>query len=111
MKLLTYVLNDVDLLQPVLDELSATGIKGCTIFDSGGMGRERSKRPDMFNIVLGFAANKPDPKTTKTLMLVLKEERIPDVIAAIEAVVGRLDLPGSGILFTQELEIVKGLKL
>lgn len=113
MKLLVFVLNDADLLSPLLKEFNATGVRGCTIFDSNGMGRELLRKQDDFGIMFGSlrALLKPDLKNTKTLWLVLDESRIDGVVASIEKVVGSLDNPGSGILFTLPLDFVKGLKL
>jgi len=112
MKVLIFILNDPDLLEPLLDELSVAGVKGCTIFDSNGMGRQLAKkRPDAFSLIFGSRTNTPTHTTSKTLMMILDEARIAAVTQAIEAVVGSLDQPGSGVLFTFNLDMVKGLKL
>lgn len=113
MKVLMFVLNDADLLQPLLSEFNQIGVRGCTIFDTGGMGRELVKKPDVFNIMFGSLRNmlNPDLKPTKTLMLILDDSKVAGVVEAIERVVGNLDLPGSGILYTFTPDFVKGLKL
>lgn len=117
MELLMFVLNDIDLLSPLLKEFNSIGIKGCTILDSNGMGRELMKNQndqnDEFNIMFGTLRKllKPDLKNTKTLMLVLDKSKIESVVSSIEKIVGNLDEPGTGILVTFPLSFVKGIKL
>jgi len=112
MKVLMFILNDPDLLEPLLDELSAAGVRGCTIFDSNGMGRQLAKkRPDAFSLIFGSLVKTSTHTTSKTLMMILDEPRIAAVTQAIETVVGSLDKPGSGVLFSFGLDMVKGLKL
>jgi len=112
MKALIFILNDADLLQPLLDELKEAGVRGCTIFDTSGMGRELAyKTPDAFSMIFGAGRKTPQQTSSKTLMMVVQEDRVPGIIAAIENVVGSLDEPGTGIAFTYSLDMVKGLKL
>jgi len=112
MKALIFILNDADLLDPLLDELREVGVKGCTIFDTSGLGRQLAfKTPDAFSMIFGVKKKTVTHTSSKTLMMVLEEEKIPPIIETIEKVVGSLDEPGSGILFTYSLDMVKGLKL
>lgn len=112
MKALMFVLNNADLLPAVLEQFNSNGIRGCTIFDSNGMGRELAKRDD-FQIMFGSLRYllRPELEKTKTLFLILQEEKIPCVVSAIERVVGDLSQPGTGIVFTFPLDFVKGIKL
>ncbi|MCL2555946.1 MAG: P-II family nitrogen regulator [Firmicutes bacterium] len=112
MKALIFILNDADLLQPLLDELKNAGVRGCTIFDTSGMGRELAyKTPDAFSMIFGAGKKSMQQSSSKTLMMVVSEEKIPSILDAIERIVGSLDEPGSGIAFTYSLDMVKGLKL
>lgn len=109
---LFYILNDADLLNDLLEELSEAGVKGGTIFDTNGMGRALAQRPDFGAITLKLSALlKPDLKSTKTLMFVLDEAKVQSTIEVIEKVVGSLDEPGTGIAFSFPIDFIKGLKL
>lgn len=115
-KALFYVLNNADKLHDLLDELRDAGIRGGTIFDSNGMGRELARHGDSinsFNAMTGSLRSliKPELKDTKTIMFVLDEEKIEEVIAVIEKVVGSLDEPGTGVAFAFPIDFIKGLKL
>jgi len=113
MKALYFILNDADLLDPLLDELrEKAGIKGCTIFDTSGMGRQLAfKVPDAFSMIFSVKKKTVTHTSSKTLLMVLDDSKISPVIDVIESVVGSLDEPGSGILFTYSLDMVKGIKL
>lgn len=112
MKVLFYVLNDPDKLNQLLDTLEEAGIKGCTIFNSNGMGRELAKRDGLKSIVGSFKLLlNPELENTKTLMFVLDDKKVQEVIKAIESTVGNLDEPNTGIAFAFPIDFVKGLKL
>lgn len=111
MKVVFFVLNDANKLNQLLNELNNLNIHGGTIFDTSGMGRELSKSEDfpLFG-TLRYLLN-PGLKTTKTLLFVIEEKKIPTLIEGIENVVGNLEGPGTGILFSFPLDYVKGIKL
>lgn len=112
MKVLFYILNDADKLSQLLDSLEASDIHGCTIFNSNGMGRELAKRDTLKSIVGSFKLLL-DPKleNTKTLMLVLEDKKVQEVIQVIESVVGNLDEANTGLAFSIPVDYIKGLKL
>lgn len=111
MKAVFFVLNNADLLSPLLKELNKREIKGGTIFDSNGMGRELAKQDDFQIFGTLRALLNPSLSPTKTLLFILNEEKIPVLVEAIESVVGSLDKPNSGILFAMPVDFIKGLKL
>lgn len=111
MKALFYVLNEADKLHDLIDKFEENGIKGCTIFDSSGMGREYAKH-DKFKMMGSLRALlNPDFKNSKTLMLILEDSKVNMIIEIIESVVGNLDEPGTGVVFTFPIDFAKGLKL
>ena len=109
-KLLVFVLSDVEKLQPLLKKFKDHDIPGATIFDSTGMGRELADH-DEFSL-FGSMRNliNHNNQHTKTLLLVVEETQIEAITKDIEDVVGSLDQPDSGILFSLPIEWVKGLK-
>lgn len=111
MKAVFYVLNQVDLLGKLLNEISDSNINGGTILESSGMGRELAKDQDFPMFGMLRAILNPELKSTKTLVFVLEEDKVEILEKAIERVVGSLEKPNSGILFSLPIDYVKGLKV
>jgi nitrogen regulatory protein PII len=110
MKLLVFVLSDVEKLQPLLNQLKEKGISGATILDSSGMGRELSEH-DEFSIFGSMRALiNQNNRTTKTLLFVVEDEATKKIEKVIEDVIGDLTKPDQGILFTVPIDYVKGFK-
>ena len=110
MKLVIYVLIKVDLLQTLLARLAENKISGATIIDSSGMGRELADA-DEFSIfgslrTLFYNNN----RLTKTLLFVAKDDQVKVITEIIESVVGKLEGHDSGIIFSVNVEDVKGYK-
>lgn len=110
MKLLIFVLIKVDLLQTLLAKLAAKGISGATILDSTGMGRELSESDEftIFGSLRAIMSN--NNRTTKTLLFATEDDKVSVITNVIEEVVGKLDKPNSGIIFTVPIDYVKGIK-
>lgn len=51
----------------------------------------------------------PDRKESKTIYMVLEDEKISEVIEIIESVIGSLNKPDAGIVFTIPVDYVKGI--
>lgn len=110
MKLVVYVLSKPDLLQPLLTTLANAGIKGATILDSTGMGRELMDNDEVsiFGSLRQILSN--NSAQTKTLLFVTPDDGMPKIVSIVERVVGRLEGPDSGIIFSVPIDAVKGLK-
>ncbi len=110
MRAVFYVLNDSTLLNKLIKELNSLGIRGGTIFNTNGMGRELAKDGDYK--ITGFLRSllTPELETTNTLLFVVDEEKISTLIKGIENVVGDLNEPNTGIVFSIPIDFVKGLK-
>lgn len=110
MKLLIFVLNKAEKFDLLLKEFAANDITGATIISSTGMARELMKKDDLG--IIGSFRHLLDNnrRENKTMFMVIKEEKIPTVVEVIEKVVGNLDQPDTGILFTTSLDFVKGFK-
>lgn len=110
MKLLVYVMSKIDLLQPLLSELANQSVKGATILESTGMGRELVER-DEFSIFGSLrAVLNVNGKSTKTLLFVTEDQDVQKIVTIIERVVGKLEGPDSGIVFTVPIDFSKGYK-
>ena len=104
------VLNNVDLLEPILKGFINAGIKGATIIDSTGMARvlnesDTSDIPIFGTIKMFLNENRP---YNKTLFVVLNKEQVDIAMDIIKSIAGEQLKPNVGILFTIPLDYVEG---
>ena len=101
MQLIVMVLNKVELLDSLLEKLMEQGICGATILNSTGMMRELAKNNEDFPIfgTLRMLID-PERKESKTIFMVLKEEKAEEAKKIIRDVVGDLSKPDSAVVFT-----------
>ncbi len=107
MKLLFIILNKEEYLDEVLEAFLELGLKGATIIDSVGMGRILAYEIPIFAGLRSLLpGNRPFNKTILTLV---EEEKIDDIVAAVEQIIGSFEKPGTGIAFSVPVDFVKGL--
>lgn len=111
MQMLVLVLNNESYLEDLLSELEKKGIRGATIIDSTGMGRVLHSN-DNIPIFGGikFLMNDKRP-FNKTIFTVIKDNQVEIATKAIKDVVGDLNEPGAGILFTLPVSYCEGINL
>jgi nitrogen regulatory protein P-II 1 len=108
MKLLVFILNDEECLEEVLEAYVEAGVTGATIIDSEGMGRFLAYEVPLFAGFKEFMkGNKPYNKTI--LSVIRNESTIERAKALVEEVVGKLENPGTGIMFTLPVDWAAGL--
>ncbi len=108
MKLLVFVLNDEEYLEEVLQAYVEAGVTGATIVDSEGLGRFLTYEVPLFAGFKEFMkGNKPYNKTI--LSVVRNEATIERVKALVDEIVGELENPGTGIMFTLPVDWAAGL--
>ncbi|MCD6501831.1 hypothetical protein J7L01_04465 [bacterium] len=111
MYLLIFVLEQNSLLPEILERLYKAGVKGTTVLNSVGMGRlllQYGRTSPVGNLVKEKL--RKGNYTNKTLFAVVRSEDILDkAIDVINEVVGDLEKPDTGILFTIKLDRVIGL--
>ena len=108
MKLLVLFLNKAEKLEEVLEGLVEVGITGATVLDSVGMGHILCEEVPIFaGLRFMFAGAKPH---NKTVFSVIKDEKEDEVIGLLQKILGDLNRPGTGIVFTISLDRVEGLK-
>ncbi len=108
MKLLVFVLNNEEYLEKVLSAYAEAGVAGSTILDSEGMGRFLAYDVPLYAGFREFMkGNRPYNKTI--ISVIRNEEIIEDVKKLIDEVVGGLDKPGTGIMFTVPVDWAAGL--
>lgn len=107
MKLLVLVLNKEEHTEQVLECFVELGVPGATIIDTIGMGRVLSQEIPIFaGFVDMMASARP---SNKTIFAIVEDDSVADIAEGVERVIGPLDQPGTGILFSLPVEFFKGV--
>lgn len=109
MQLLVIVLNRIELLDKLLTRFGDEKIPGATILDSKGMAMELGEHDELR--FLGSLRNMLDPAhhESKTIFMVIQEERIPLVSKIVKEVTGGLEKPDTGVMFSVPVNYMEGL--
>lgn len=108
MKLLIIILNKVEKLEEVLEGFIEIGITGATVIDSVGMGHILSEEVPIFaGLRFMFSGAKPH---NKTILSVIDKKKETEAVDLLGRILGDLNTPGTGIIFSVPLDTVEGLK-
>ncbi len=108
MKLMVLVLNKEEYLDRVLAAYVEAGISGATILDSEGMGRFLTYEVPLFADFKSFMkGNKPYNKTI--LSIIRDESAVGRLEELLKEILGGLESPGTGILFTVPVDYAVGM--
>ena len=108
MQILVLVLNKYERLGKLLVSLNDAGIKGATVINTTGMAQLLCRETDaMLGSLRAFLT--PEREDNRTVFMVLSDEKVEIAKKIIHDVVGTLEKPGSGILFTAPTLSVEGL--
>ena len=110
MLLYVLVLNKIRLLEPLFQAMLARNINGATVLDSTGMMRVLSDDENANLPMYGVLRHvySPERKQSKTVFVVLPEEKVQELEAIVDEVTGGLDQPDTGIAFAIPLSYLKG---
>lgn len=112
MQALFLVLNETKYLEDILEAFVEVGVKGATIVDSQGMGRALAANSDQHIPMFGYLKNFLDDAHpyNKTIFTVLDNQELVDkVVKAVDDVVGDINKPGVGFIFTIPVGSVYGI--
>lgn len=111
LQLLIMVLNDVSKLDDLLLEFGKSGINGATVIDSYGMAKVLCENEDSIPLFgsLKLLLNEKRP-FNKTIFTILNEEKTKIALDCIKRVVGDLNKPNVGIVFTLPVNHVEGIR-
>lgn len=108
-----HVLHDQEKLEPLMDAWKGVGVKGMTILQSIGMCQIQEEiilRDDLPLLPTLNSLFETGETLNRTLFTVLEgDDLLEKVITETEAVVGDLNLPGTGILVV--MPVVRALGL
>lgn len=106
-RLLVAVINDPEKMDEILSGFLEVGITGATVISSEGMGRILSHDIPIFaGLQTLISGSRPQ---NRTILSVLPEQKVPEVIAILQDVMGNLESPATGIVFTLPVDQVVGL--
>jgi len=106
-KLLILILNKVEKLEEVLEGFIEIGITGATVIESVGMGQILSEEVPIFaGLRFMFAGAKPH---NKTIFSAITDEKEKPAIKLLQNILGDLNDPGTGIVFTIPIDKIEGL--
>lgn len=110
--MMVLVLNKVEVLDTLLERFMENNICGATILNSTGMVRELAKSGDDFPIFGGSLRMLIDPerKESKTLFMVLTDEKAEQAKKIIREVVGDLSKPDTAVIFTLPVLSTEGVE-
>lgn len=112
MNALFIVLNEIEYLDDILDSFVDVGVKGATILDSQGMGSAitnsgRGSEP-FFGAIRAFLDNaRPYNKTIFTV--IEDEETLSKAVQTVKDILGDINKPGVGMMFTLPVGNVYGI--
>ncbi len=108
MKLMVLVLNKTEELNELLEGLLDIGIRGATVIDSTGMGRILSTHvPLIGGLSHLFDGDRPANKVV--FSIIENDKKLQQAVELTHKIVGNLSEPGTGVLFTLQLDQVVGL--
>ncbi|OQC00839.1 MAG: hypothetical protein BWX78_00855 [Firmicutes bacterium ADurb.Bin099] len=113
MKLLVLILNKPEYLGKILHCLLERDICGATVLDSTGMIRVISEQsiepPPIFGSLRQFL--NPSGESSKTVLMVLPENKVEAAKSVIREVTGGFDKPNTGIMFTVPISCTEGVDM
>lgn len=112
MKMMIIVLNNEDYLDDLLKAFQDFDVGGATILSSQGMNSVLyDLHPEQSSIFASIKVWTENLRSeNKTIFLVVEDEKVESLFDAVERIIGSLDKPGSGIVFTIPVDQVRGFK-
>ncbi len=109
--LVLFVLDDINYCHDVLNAWEDAGIVGVTMLDSSGLGRVRNAVRDDIPLMPSLSdLFKKSETQHRTLFTVVDDDaQIDAIITATESVIGSLNEPNTGFLFTVPVGRVYGM--
>ncbi len=109
MHLLVTVVEEPEKIEPILDMLYENDITGATVIDSRGMGHMIADHYSIFSRFSNLTGSHEGETHNNVLFTVIRtEETLERAIEIIKEVIGDLNQPNTGLLFTMRLDRVEG---
>jgi len=111
MFVLFIVLNKVEFLEDILTEFVKIGIRGATILDSQGMASALVSNKSQIPILgtLRAIVDNFHPYNKTIFTILENDEIVQKTMKLVNDVVGDMDSPGTGVMFTMPIGNIYGL--
>lgn len=109
MKILMLILKHVEYTNTIIHELAEAGVRGGTTLEGTGMANALLDMEDlpMFGM-LRHLLESGEKEKSKVMMFVLEDAEVTRARAIIKKVIGDLNKPNTGIMFSIPVEDVEG---
>ncbi len=114
MYVLFIVLNGGQFVREIVEQMKQMGVKGATIIDTMGSGRYQQSGFGEFPLIGGLMNSlNIGIVQNKTIFSVMESrEQVDAVVDAVEELLGgNMEVPGTGIMFSFPVEVVRGGKI
>lgn len=114
MYVLFIVLNNGQYVSEIIETMKNLGVKGATIIDTMGSGRYQQSSFGDLPLISGLMSSfKIGIVHNKTIFSVMENrEQVDQVVDAVENIMGGdMEVPGTGIMFSFPVEVVRGGKV
>ncbi len=110
MQLLVLILKKIDLANDIMKALAEAGVKGGTSIEGNGMANAIVDMEDLpiFGMLRSILADE-EKETCKVMLFVLQDEQVKNARKTIKKVIGDLNAPNTGIIFSIPITDVEGL--
>lgn len=111
MKLLVVIVEDPDKIEPLMDSWYEHNISGATIIDSRGMGHVIADHYSIFSRFSDLTGARGGSYHNNVIFTVIENEKLLNkAIEDVYDIIGDLNQPNTGMLFTLPIGQVAGFK-
>lgn len=112
MNILFLILNKTEYLDEILDKFVDIGIKGATILDSQGMGSALTNGGKDIPFFGGLRSLLDNARPyNKTIFTVIEDEEILNAaVKSVQKILGDMEEPGVGVMFTLPVGKIYGMR-
>lgn len=106
------VIKHADQVDAIMNALAEAGIRGATVIDSAGMAKSitaQNSNLAMVQLLRGILSGEDDSHKSKTLFIIVHDDQVEAVKAAVTSVTGDLSKPNAGIMFGVPVSFSEGI--
>lgn len=108
-ELLVAIIENSEDINPILDSFFEEDIPGATVIDSRGMGHMIADHTSIFSRFTDLTGGEGTSKHNNVLFTVIEEEeKLNRAKEIIKSIVGDLDEPDTGLIFTLPVSSIEG---
>lgn len=110
MKILMLILKHVEYMDTIIHELAEAGVRGGTILDGTGMASSLADMDDLpiFGVLRHLIDNDDAKEKSKVMLFVLEDSEVIKARGIIKKIIGDINKPNTGIMFSIPVTDVEG---